>query len=126
MAALDEGLHGGMMTDDDDTKRRKRIVRHTACFDTFENALLLMNVDVAGVSISSFLKSSALRTPLTRATRRPTVNQQMVSQVIAAMGEAATAFRLAAELADRELAEATMREFNERRIVVFQTMGREP
>jgi hypothetical protein len=50
----------------------------------------------------------------------------MTSQLIAAMGDAATSFRTAAELADPSLVETTINDFNEYRIIVFESMGRAP
>ena len=105
---------------------RPRLIRHTACFSPIENALLMTRVELAGGSISGFLKSCALDHPLPRAARRPTINHEVAAQLLARLGEAATAFRGAASLADAKAVEAAMVDLAEYRLLVFQALGRAP
>ncbi len=112
------------MTDED--SRKRRLVRHTACFTPVENALFMTKVDVAGVSISTFLKSAALDFPLPRGARRPSVDHKATAQLLATMGRTADAFRDAAHLADPRLAETAINDLNECRIIIFEALGRKP
>lgn len=105
----------------------KRIIRHTACFSPLENAVLMTRIElVAAPSISAFLKSCALDQAMHRKARRPTINHEAAAQMLARLGEAATAFRAAAVLADPKAVEATMTDLAEYRLLIFEALGRAP
>lgn len=116
---------------DDETTTRRKLIRHTACFTPIENALLMTRVDIAGVSISAFLKSSALEFPLPRAARRPTSSHEDVACLIGHLGRLATAFR---EASDSEAAayiraqdiETAMHDLSELRLLCLRALGRRP
>lgn len=115
------------MTEELEQENYKRIVRHTACFTPLENALLMTRIElVAAPSISAFLKSCALDHPMQRKARRPTINHEAAAQMLARLGEAATAFRSAAALADPKAVERTMTDFAEYRLLIFEALGRSP
>lgn len=86
----------------------------------------MTRVELANVSISSFLVSCALDHPLPRAARRPTINHEAAAQMLARLGEAATAFRGAASLADAKAVEAALADFAEYRLLIFEALGRAP
>ena len=115
-----------MAEDGSDIGKRQRLIRHTACFRPIEHALLMTRVELANVSISSFLVSCALDHPLPRAARRPTINHEAAAQMLARLGEAATAFRGAAALADPKAVEAALVDFAEYRLLIFEALGRSP
>jgi hypothetical protein len=107
-------------------KNEKRWIPHTALFTPVENALFLTRVDLAGVPISTYLKCAALDFPLPRAARRPTTNHEDVARLLGELGEVATAFRQAQNLADPAMAEAAIRDFAELRLLCFEALGRQP
>lgn len=111
---------------DDGIRKRQLLIRHTACFSTLENALLMTRVELANVSISAFLRSCALDHPLPRQARRPTINHEAAAQLLARLGEAATAFRGAASLADPKAVEAALVDLAEYRLLIFEALGRAP
>jgi len=108
------------------SEKRQRIRRYTVRFSRMEDALLRMHADQASLTIASYLRKSALEMPHPVAGCRPSIDRQMTAQLIAAMGEAATAFRNAAHLVDPGLVETTINDLNEYRIIVFESMGRAP
>jgi hypothetical protein len=117
------------MADHENDRRRRRFIRHTACFNTIENATLIPKVNAAGISISSFLRLSALDFSATRAVRTPTVNHRLAVQLLAEMGQLTTAFDRAADRAtdiDAALIETAMRDVSEMRLVLLESMGRAP
>lgn len=105
---------------------RRGLVRHTACFTGIENALLMTRVELAGVSISAFLKASALDHPLPRAARRPTLDHALAASLLGHLGDTASAFRAAAMLADERAVEAALSDLAEYRLIVFEALGRRP
>lgn len=111
---------------DDTGKKQRRLVRHTACFTRMENALLMTQVELAAVSISTYLRCAALDFTLPRAARRPTTNHQDVVRLLGELGKCATAFREAQELADPDAAETAMRDLSEMRLLCFDALGRKP
>ena len=116
---------------DDEKKIQKRLIRHTACFTPIEDALLMTKVEVAGVSISAYLKSSALEFPLPRAARRPTSNHEDVARLIGHLGQLATAFRQASDseaaaLLQAQDIETAMRDLAGLRLLCFEALGRRP
>jgi hypothetical protein len=104
----------------------RRLVRHTACFTPIENALLMTRVELAAVPISTFLKCAALNFPIPRAARRPTTNHEDVVRLLGELGQLATAFRQAHDLADPDAAVAAMRDLAELRLLCFDALGRKP
>ncbi len=117
-----------LRSDMDDGKHiiGRRLVRHTACFTTMENALLMTRVELAAVPISTFLRCSALDFPMPRAARRPTSNHQDVVRLLGELGQLASAFRLAHDLADPAAAEEAIRNLAELRLLCFDALGRAP
>jgi hypothetical protein len=112
---------------DTEQENYRRIIRHTACFSPLENGLLMTRIElVAAPSISAFLKSCALEHPMPRRSRRPTINHEVAAQMLARLGEAATAFRSAAAVADSKAVEAAMIDFAEYRLLIFEALGRSP
>lgn len=110
----------------DKDENQKRLVRHTACFSTMENALLMMHVEAAAVPISTYLRCSALSFPLPRAARRPTTNHEDVVRLLGELGKCATAFREAQALVDEHAAENAIRDLAELRLLCFDALGRKP
>jgi len=111
---------------DQKNKKRQRYVKRTVRYTPFEDALVVVNADIVGLTVASYMRQSSLIMPAPAAGRKPTVDQQLTSHLIAVMGEATTAFRDAAHLVDPDLAEITMNSINEYRIVLFQSLGRAP
>ncbi len=114
------------MTEENEERRRQRKVKRTVRLTTMEDAVLRVLADRAGLTIASYLRKSALKMPPPDTGRTPSIDRQMASQLMAAIGEVATAFRDAAHLVDPQLAETTMNSINEYRIVVFESLGRAP
>lgn len=108
------------------SEKRQRKVKRTVRLTTLEDSLLLVQAGQAGLTPASYLRKAALDMPPPCAGRRPSIDQQMTAQLIAVMGNAATAFRDAAHLADPGLVETTINDLNEYRIVVLESMGRAP
>lgn len=111
---------------EDGSEKRQRTRRYTVRFSAMEDAVLRMNADRAGLTIASYLRRSALDMPAPAGGRRPPVDRRLAAELIAVMGDAATAFRTASELADPRLLETTINDFNEYRLIVLQSMGRAP
>jgi len=107
-------------------KKKEQLVRHTACFTTIENALLMTQVELAAVSISTYLKCAALDFPLPRAARRPTTNHEEVARLLGELGRLSDAFRNAQNLADPDAAETALRDLSELRLLCFDALGRKP
>lgn len=116
----------GLTEDGTDIGTRRLIIRHTACFSPLENALLMTRVELANISISAFLVSSALNHPLRRAVRRPTSNHEDVALLLGRIGQLATAFRNASTLADPQAVETALRDLSELRLLCFIALGRMP
>ena len=109
-----------------DSKNQTRLVRHTACFTTIENALLMTQIELAAVPISTYLKCAALNFPLPRAARRPTTNPEEVARLLGELGRLSTAFREAQDLTDHDAAETALRDLSELRLLCFDALGRKP
>lgn len=108
------------------SEKRQRKVKRTVRLTTFEDALVCAHASAAGLTVASYIRKTALNTPPPRNGRRPAIDRQMTAQLLAAMGEAATAFRIAADLADPDLVETTITDLNEYRLILFESMGRAP
>jgi hypothetical protein len=114
---------------DDGRGKQKRLVRHTACFTTLENALLLTKVDLAGVSISAFLRSAALDFPLPANLRHPRASEQHAVRLLAEIGRLHTVFHEAVsrgEGFDPQAIETAMHDFAETRLLLFEALGLKP
>lgn len=105
---------------------RQRTRRYTVRFTRVEDALLRMHADQAGLTIASYIRKAALDLPPPASGRCPSIDRKLTAQLIAAMGEAATAFRDAAHLADPALVETALSDLSEYRIVLFESIGRSP
>lgn len=112
--------------EEQDSRKKRRLIRHTACFTPIENALLLTQVELAAVPISTYLRCAALDFPLPRAARRPTTNHEDVARLLAELGRCATAFRAAQSLTDPDAAKAAVRDLAEMRLLCFDALGRAP
>ena len=80
--------------------------------------------------MASVIRGAVLNAPVTRATRRPTVNHEVAARVLGELGRIAETLRSAAaagrvSLKDPQVA-AAFRDLAEMRTVCFQAMGREP
>lgn len=87
--------------------------------------------DRAGVSVASLVRCSVLNYPLSRATRRPTINHEIAARLLGELGGVAGAFRQAADAADdpaqySALIDAACRDLGEMRHLWFEAMGRAP
>lgn len=115
---------------DGNNRSRKRLIRHTACFSEIENALLMTRIELAGTSISAYLKAAALDMPLPRAARRPTTHHEDVARLLAQLGDLACAFRAAAchpaGGVDDTAIEAALSDLAELRLLCFKALGRQP
>lgn len=86
--------------------------------------------DRAGTSVASLIRSATLNQPMTRATRRPTVNHQAVARILGELGRIADTLR--AEAAAGRIdpknphVAAAFRDLAEMRAACFLAMGREP
>jgi hypothetical protein len=108
------------------SEKRQRNIICSVRFTTTEYALVCVNADQASLTVASYLRAAGAKLQLPPAGHCPSIDRQMTSQLMAVMGEAATAFRDAAHLVDPDLAETTMNNINEYRIVLFESMGRAP
>ncbi len=111
-------------------KSGKRLVRHTACFSPLENAVLMTKVDLAGVSVSAYLRAAALGSSLAGARRRPSADQQQIARLIGELGKLATAFRSVADCpdiaVDPDAVAAALDDLAEMRLLCFEALERRP
>lgn len=108
------------------SEKRQRKVKRTVRFTTLEDSLLVVHAGQAGLTPASYLRKAALNMPPPRAGRRPSIDHAIAAQILGQLGEAATAFRAAADLADAAAVETALNDFAEYRIVLFESMGRAP
>lgn len=116
---------------DGKSRNKQRLVRHTACFTSIENALLMTRVDIACMSISSYLRTCALDYPVTKGVRRPATDQEQICRLIGELGTVATAFRSATLHAppnalDSDAVMAALDTLSEMRLLCFDALGRKP
>lgn len=62
--------------------KRHRQMMLAARFNTQEAEAVRQLADRAGTSVASVIRHAVLKTPPTRATRRPTVNHQMAARLL--------------------------------------------
>jgi hypothetical protein len=108
------------------SETRQRSTRYTVRFTALEHALICAKADAAGVPIAAFLRCTALGFPIPRAARRPTSSHEEVALLLGRIGQLATAFRSAAELADGQAVETALRDLSELRLLCFTALGRKP
>ncbi|WP_041358667.1 hypothetical protein [Nitrobacter hamburgensis] len=111
-----------------DKRHRKTML--AARFNNHEAEAVRQLADRAGTSVASVIRGAVLRTPATRATRRPTINHQMAARLLGELGRVAEVFR-SAQAAGRidpndPFVAAAFRDLAEMRTVCFQAMGRSP
>lgn len=111
---------------DNGSDKRQRTKRYTVRFSSMEEALLRMHAGRTGLTIASYIRKAVLDMPPPPSGHCPSIDRQMTAQLIAAMGDAASAFRHAAHLADADLVETAISDLGEYRIVLFESMGRAP
>ena len=112
---------------DENKQKRQRNVKRTVRFTTFEDAIVVVKADIAGLSVASVMRQSILTMPPPSAARRPTVNHQLAVQLLAEIGQLTTAFdRAAATGVDPALIETALRDVLEMRLVLLESMGRAP
>jgi len=109
---------------------RQRETTLSARFNDQEADAIRQMADRAGTSMASVIRGAVLNAPVTRATRRPTVNHEVAARVLGELGRIAETLRSAAaagrvSLKDPQVA-AAFRDLAEMRTVCFQAMGREP
>jgi hypothetical protein len=105
------------------SETRQRTERYTVRFTPLEHALICANAKAAGVPVATFLRCAALDFPIPRAARRPTTNHKDVVLLAGRIGQLATAFRSAAELADAQAVETALRDFSEIMLLCFTALG---
>ena len=112
------------------TENRQRQITLKARFNELEAALIKEQADRACVSVASLIRYALLdQTPL-RSSRRPSINHETAGQLLAGLGQCASALRQAAEADNQQinsaLIDAAHRDLAEMRTVLFETLGREP
>ena len=109
--------------------RKRTHKRATALTDEEAKAFDTL-VDGAGTTASDLIRSAVFAMPLSRATRRPTINHEMAARLLAELQDVAAAYRQAALAAEPDkydaLLDAANRDLCEMRLVWFKAMGREP
>lgn len=108
------------------SETRQRSTRYTVRFTPLEDALICAKANAAGVPIAAFVRCTALGFPIPRAARRPSSNHEDVALLLGRIGQLATAFRSAAELADTQAVETALRDLSELRLLCFTALGRKP
>lgn len=114
---------------DQTDKKRQRNIKRTVRLTTFEDALLVTNADIAGLTVASYMRQSSLAIPACPAARRPTVSHRLAIRLLAEVGRLTTAFDQTACRAvdiDALLIETAMRDVSEMRLVLLETVGRAP
>lgn len=111
-----------------DTRQRRLTL--SARFNASEADAIRLMADHAGTSVASLIRSATLNVPLTRATRRPTVNHQAAARILGELGRIADTLRAASAAGRIDPNEphvaAAFRDLAEMRTVCFLAMGREP
>jgi len=110
-------------------KRRQRNVKRTVRYTPLEEALVIVNADIAGLTVASYMRQSSLIMPAPAAGHRPTVNHRLATQLHAETGQLNTRLDQAADgMADIDpaLIETTFRDVSEMRLVLLETVGRAP
>lgn len=108
------------------SETRGRHIKRTVRLTELEDALLCTHADQAGLTPASYLRAAAIRMPPPQQGRSPPIDRAMTAQLIGALGEAASAFRDAASLADKSMLRDAFNDFSEFRLLVLKSMGREP
>lgn len=117
-----------MVTSGSDKRQRGHVVRVRISDE--EHAEIRARADRAGLSVSAYLRSTALDVKPLRAERQPAINRREVARLIGELGQLRQAFSDAALHADQKrctvLIEALSRDFTELRALCFEALGREP
>lgn len=117
-----------MASSGSDTRKRDHVVRVRLTGE--ERSEILNRADRAGLSVSAYLRTTALDSKPLRAERQPAINRREVARLIGELGQLRQAFSDAALHADRErcalLIEGLSRDFTELRALCFEALGREP
>lgn len=118
------------MTKRSGSETRERAIQLKARFTDSEAALIKEQAARAGVSVAAVIRHAVLgQTPL-RASRSPTVDQQLAAQLLAQLGRCASELREASDIAssdiDPAIIAATHRDMADMRAVLLAAMGRLP
>jgi hypothetical protein len=109
---------------------RQRQLTLSARFNAAEAEAIRLRADFAGTSVAALLRSAALNQPVTRATRRPTVNHQQVARLLGELGRIADTLRSEVDAGRLDPTEpnvaAAFRDLAEMRSVCFLALGRAP
>lgn len=112
------------------SQNRKRSHKRAAALTDEEAKAFDALVDRAGATASDLIRSAVFGLPLSRATRRPTINHELAARLLAELQDVAVAYRQAADAAEPgkygALLDAANRDLSEMRLVLLQAMGREP
>ncbi len=112
------------------SQNRKRSCKRSAALSEEEAATIDAMADRAGTSVSSLIRRAVLNYPLSRARRRPTINQELAARLLAELQHVADGYRQAADATEPgkydALLDAACRDLSEMRLALFQAMGREP
>lgn len=111
------------------SEKRQRQVTLKARFTAEEAALIKEQAERAGVSVGSLIRYAVLGVPPLRASRHPTMDDEIAAQLLGNLGVIASALRgrngAPAAKIDPQV-EAACREISEMRVVWFEAFGREP
>jgi len=110
------------------TEQRRRQVTLKARFNDQEAAALRALADRLGVSMSALIRYALLKTPVPRASRRPTVNHQAVARLLGELGRVRTSLDRMAENrhADPRVIAEAVRSLAEIRVACLRALGRAP
>lgn len=112
------------------SEKRQRQITLKARFTAEEAALIREQAKRSGVSVGSIIRYAVLGMPPLRASRGPSLDQEIASRLLGNLGIIASALRGRSNGAapvkfDPEI-EALSRDIAEIRIALLQAMGREP
>ncbi|UEM04749.1 hypothetical protein JL101_004720 [Skermanella rosea] len=112
------------------SETRQRQITLKARFTDEEAALIAEQANRAAVSVASLIRYAVLGQPPLRASRQPTINEEIAAHLIGKMGQLASALRACADAGNPGTTdariEAAHRDLAEMRAALFQALGREP
>ncbi len=111
------------------SENRQRKIKRTVRLTRIEDALLVTNAGISGLSIASYLRTAALKMPPPCGSRRPSVDQQLAVQLLSEIGRLRTAFDDAVastQGVDCHAIETAIHDLSDTRLILFQSMGLAP